>query len=176
MFFNMLITCNWMLQSRAQWACSGQPHYVFDYEGSVFFLVCHTSCLCSHFICPRQVHVRPLVSVLRISPDFQILVSSRFVLFFFCLFSVLDYWLCWLEWLHLLYSVPPFLWTALPSSSGVLLGNRFSDSIFDHLNVEIDMNITKEKVREQQPQQKTEWFCLSSLKVAEISVWEERVK
>lgn len=81
----MLITCNWMSQSRAQWACSGQPHCVFDYEGSVFFLVCHTSCLCSHFICPRQVHVRPLVSVLRISPDFQILVSSRFVLFFFFL-------------------------------------------------------------------------------------------
>lgn len=79
----MLIPCNWMLQSRAQWACRGQPHYVFCYEGSVFFsLVCHTSCLCSHFICPRQVHVRPLVSVLRISPDFQILVSSRFVNFF----------------------------------------------------------------------------------------------
>lgn len=83
MFVNMLITCNWMLRSRAQWAGRGQPHCVFYHEGSVFFLVCHTSCLCSHFICPRQVHARPLVSVLRISPDFQILVSGRFVNFFF---------------------------------------------------------------------------------------------
>lgn len=67
----------------AQWACSGLSPRVFYYDGPLFFLVCHTSCLCSHFICPRQVHVRPLVSVLRISPDFQILVSSRFVNFFF---------------------------------------------------------------------------------------------
>lgn len=97
---------------------------VFYSDGPLFSLVCHTSCLCSHFICPRQVHVRPLVSVLRISPDFQILVSSRFVNFFLFFFAC---YLCWiidcvnLEWLQLLCSVAPFLWTPLPSPSQVLL-------------------------------------------------------
>lgn len=135
-------------------------------------LVCHTSCLCSHFICPRQVHVRPLVSVLRISPDFQILVSSRFVNFFSPVICA--------GLLIVSISMAPFtvqctslslnssaliVWRPFSLQQGkadakysskILLGHRLSDSIFDHWNVEIDMTITKEKVREQQPLQKTE--------------------
>lgn len=109
-----------------------------------FFLVlaCHTSCLCSHYICPRQVSGRPLVSVLRISPDFQILVSSRFVNLLF-LRWIIDY----------VDSNGSFLllWTPL-------FWHRFTDLIFNYMNAEIDRNIWRKRKLESDKYNTTRFF------------------